>query len=158
MSNREIYRLHTQVTKQQSIASLYEFGIEQEEKLKPLLESFFDRKLYLYYERYATFDMHDGKKELIIEIKSLLHTKRKYRDSMIGYNKVREAMSFVKRGVNVFLIFNFVDKVCYYHLNNAGIKMSWVKDFKGKSYLYIPIEYLNDIENSSTIFLPEIKK
>ena len=157
MSNREVYRLHTQVTKQQSLQSLYEFGIEQEEKLKPLLESFFDRKLYLYYERYSTFDMHDAKKHLIVEIKSLLHTKRKYRDTMIGYNKIRESMSMVKRGINVFLIFNFVDKVCYYHVN-AGIKMSWVKDFKGKSYLYIPIDYLNDIENSSTIFLPPIKK
>jgi hypothetical protein len=157
MSNREVYKLHSQVAHKQSIASLYEFGIEQEEKLKPLLESFFDRKLYLYYERYATFDMHDGKKELIIEIKSLLHTKRKYRDSMIGYNKVREAMSMVKRGINVFLIFNFSDRVCYYHVNK-GIKLSWVKDFKGKSYLYIPIDYLNDIEESSTIFLPPIKK
>jgi len=68
MSNREVYRLHTQVTKQQSLQSLYEFGIEQEEKLKPLLESFFDRKLYLYYERYSTFDMHDAKKHLIVEI------------------------------------------------------------------------------------------
>jgi hypothetical protein len=157
MSNKEIYKLHTQVIKQQSIGSLYEFGIEQEEKLKPLLESFFDRKLYLYYERFSTFDMHDGKKELIIEIKSLLHTKRKYRDSMIGYNKVREAMTFVKRGVNVFLIFNFTDRVCYYHVNK-GIRLSWVKDFKGKDYLYIPIDYLDDIEETSTIFLPEIKK
>jgi len=155
MSNREVYRLHTQVTKQQSLQSLYEFGIEQEEKLKPLLESFFDRKLYLYYERYATFDMHDGKKELIVEIKSLLHTKRKYRDTMIGYNKVREAMSMVKRGINVFLIFNFTDRVCYYHVNK-GIKLSWVKKFKDKDYLYIPIDYLNDIEESSTIFLPEL--
>lgn len=157
MSNREVYRLHTQVTKQQSLQSLYEFGIEQEEKLKPLLESFFDRKLYLYYERYSTFDMHDGKKELIIEIKSLLHTKRKYPNSMIGMNKIKESMSMVKRGINVFLVFNFADRVCYYHVNK-GIKLSWVKEFKGKSYLYIPIDYLNDIENSSTIFLPPIKK
>lgn len=157
MSNREVYRLHTQVTKQQSLQSLYEFGIEQEEKLKPLLESFFDRKLYLYYERYSTFDMHDGKKELIIEIKSLLHTKRKYPNSMIGMNKIKESMSMVKRNINVFLVFNFADRVCYYHVNK-GIKMSWVKEFKGKSYLYIPIDYLNDIEESSTIFLPPIKK
>ena len=157
MSNREVYRLHTEVTKQQSLQSLYEFGVEQEELLKPLLEKFFDRKLYLYYERYSTFDMHDGKKELIIEIKSLLHTKRKYPNSMIGYNKVREAMSMVKRNINVFLVFNFADRVCYYHVNK-GIKMSWVKKFKGKDYLYIPIDYLNDIENSSTIFLPPIKK
>ena len=151
MSNKEVYKLHTQATKQHSIGSLYEFGIEQEEKLKPLLESFFDRKLYLYYERYSTFDMHDAKKHLIIEIKSLLHTKRKYRDSMIGYNKVREAMSMVKRGINVFLIFNFSDRVCYYHLN-AGIKMSWIKDFKGKSYLYIPIDYLSDVLASDLLF------
>jgi hypothetical protein len=76
---------------------------------------------------------------------------------MIGMNKIKTSMSMVKRGVNVFLIFNFVDKICYYHVNN-GIKMSWVKEFKGKEYLYIPIDYLNDIEESSTIFLPEIKK
>ena len=130
MSNREIYRLQTEVTKQQSLQSLYEFGIEQEEKLKPLLESFFDRKLYLYYERYSTFDLHDANKHLIIEIKSLLHAKRKYRDSMVGMNKVREAMLMVKRGINVFLIFNFTDRICYYHVNK-GIKMSWIKEFKG---------------------------
>ena len=157
MSNREVYRLHTEVTKQQSLQSLYEFGVEQEELLKPLLEKFFDRKLYLYYERYSTFDMHDGKKELIIEIKSLLHTKRKYPNTMVGYNKIREGMSMVKRNINVFLVFNFADRVCYYHLNK-GIKLSWIKKFKEKDYLYIPIDYLNDIENSSTIFLPPIKK
>ena len=87
----------------------------------------------------------------------LFRSKRKYRDTMVGYNKVREAMSMVKRGVNVFLIFNFSDKICYYHVNK-GIKLSWVKKFKDKDYLYIPIDYLNDIEESSTIFLPPIKK
>ena len=152
MSNKNVYNLHTRVKQQQSLQTLYEFGIEQEQLIKPLLEKFFDRKLFQFFDRYSTFDLHDSKGRLIIEVKSVLHTKRKYPNTMIGYNKIREGMKMVKKGINVFLIFNYADKVCYYHLNK-GIKLSWVKKFKDKDYLYIPIDYLDDIENSSTIFL-----
>jgi len=152
MSNKNVYNLHTKVKQEQNLQTLYEFGIEQEQLIKPLLESFFDRKLFQFFDRYSTFDLHDSKGRLLIEVKSVLHTKRKYPNTMIGYNKISEGMKLVKRGINVFLIFNYADKVCYYHLNK-GIKLSWVKKFKEKDYLYIPINYLDDIENSSTIFL-----
>ena len=153
MSNKSVYNLHTKVKQEQNLQTLHEFGIEQEQLIKPLLEKFFDRKLFQFFDRYSTFDLHDSKGRLLIEVKSVLHTKRKYPNTMIGMNKIKASQPLIKRGINIFLIFNFADKICYYHLNKKGINLSWIKKFKEKDYLYIPIEYLDDIENSSTIFL-----
>ena len=147
-----LYRKPTQFNQKQREA----FGNEQEGLIQPLLESFFQTKLYKTFDKYATFDFHDPNQVLWIEVKSLQHTKYKYKQTMIGYNKVYSGQCKIKTGRRVFLVFNFADKVCYYDLRD-GVRSSWVKQFKGVDYVYIPIQNLQDIEESSSIFLPELQ-
>ena len=132
-----------------------EFGEQQEGLMKPLLESFFQTRLYKTTDKYAEFDFHDPQKVLYIEVKSLQHTKYKYKHTMIGYNKIKNGQLKMRRGLRVFLVFNFSDKVCYYDLRK-GIRSSWAKDFKGTDYIYIPISCLEDITETSSIFIPEL--
>ena len=67
------------------------FGEKEEQRLKPVLSSYFDRKLYST-DKYSIFDFHCGKKFIYIELKSLRHTSNKYSTTMIGYNKIEEAV------------------------------------------------------------------
>lgn len=147
-----LYRKPTQLNQKQR----EKFGEEQEGLIQPLLESFFQTKLYKTFDKYDIFDFHDPHQVVWIEVKSLQHTKYKYRQTMIGYNKVYSGQMKIKTGRRVFLVFNFSDKVCYYDLRD-GIRSSWVKKFKGVDYVYIPIQNLQDIEESSSIFLPELQ-
>ena len=47
MSNKNVYNLHTKVKQEQNLQTLYEFGVEQEQLIKPLLEKF-SYPIYLY--------------------------------------------------------------------------------------------------------------
>ena len=156
MSIHECYSLYRKPVKKFNYEQRVRFGEEQEGFIQPLLESFFQTKLYKTFDKYDTFDFHNSDQVLWIEVKSLQHTKYKYRQTMIGYNKVYAGQMKVKTGRRVFLVFNFADKVCYYDLRD-GIRSSWVKQFKGVDYVYIPIQNLQDIEESSSIFLPELQ-
>lgn len=156
MSIHECYSLYRKPVKKFNYEQRVRFGEEQEGFIQPLLESFFQTKLYKTFDKYDTFDFHDPQQVLWIEVKSLQHTKYKYKQTMIGYNKVYSGQMKVKTGRRVFLVFNFADKVCYYDLRD-GVRSSWVKQFKGVDYVYIPIQNLQDIEESSSIFLPELQ-
>lgn len=156
MSIHECYSLYRKPVKKFNYEQRVRFGEEQEGFIQPLLESFFQTKLYKTFDKYATFDFHDTQQVVWIEVKSLQHTQYKYKQTMIGYNKVYAGQMKVKTGRRVFLVFNFADKVCYYDLRD-GIRSSWVKQFKGVDYVYIPIQNLQDIEESSSIFLPELQ-
>ena len=133
----------------------HEFGEQQEGLMKPLLESFFQTRLYKTTDKYAEFDFHDPNQVLYIEVKSLQHTKYKYKNTMVGYNKIKNGQLKMRRGLRVFLVFNFADKVCYYDLRK-GIRSSWRKDYNGFNYCYIPVQHLEDITETSSIFIPEL--
>ena len=156
MSIQECYSLYRKPPKKFNQKQREKFGDEQEGLVQPLLESFFQTRLYKTLTKYATFDFHDPEQILWIELKSLQHTKHKYKNTMIGYNKVYSGQCKIKTGRRVFLVFNFADKVCYYDLRD-GIRTSWVRQFKGVDYVYIPVSSLQDMIESSSIFLPELQ-
>ena len=156
MSIQECYSLYRKPVKKFTYEQRQLFGEQQEGLIQPLLESFFQTKLYKTTDKYATFDFYDAKQILWTEVKSLQHTKNKYKETMIGYNKVYSGQLKIKTGRRVFLIFNFADKVSYYDLRD-GIRSSWVRQFKGVDYVYIPVSSLQDIIESSSIFLPELQ-
>ena len=156
MSIQECYSLYRKPVKKFNYNERVNFGEEQEGLVQPLLETFFQTKLYKTVDKFATFDFYDSKQILWVEVKSLQHTKNKYKETMIGYNKVYSGQCKIKTGRRVFLVFNFSDKVCYYDLRD-GIRTSWVRQFKGIDYVYIPVSSLQDVTESSSIFLPELQ-
>ena len=131
------------------------FGEKEEKRLKPFLESYFDRKLFCT-DKYSIFDFHCPKKFIYIELKSLRHTSNKFYSTMIGFNKIKEAVRKRKLGCRIFLIFNFVDCVKYIEICDRFLSNTdWLKPFNGKQYIYIPVKYLDTLNEGDMIFLPD---
>ena len=132
------------------------FGEKEEQRLKPVLSSYFDRKLYST-DKYSIFDFHCGKKFIYIELKSLRHTSNKYSTTMIGYNKIEEAVRKKKLGCRIFLVFNFVDCIRYIEIcDNFLSNTNWIKPFNGKQYIYIPVKFLDTLTEGDLLFLPDL--
>tara|TARA_R110000803_G_scaffold7951_3_gene25551 strand:- start:38 stop:463 length:426 start_codon:yes stop_codon:yes gene_type:complete len=132
------------------------FGEEQEHIIRPILESYFDRKLYLT-DKYSIFDFHCGKKYIYLELKSMRHTANKFNSTMIGYNKVLEALRKKKQGCRCFFVFNFLDSIKYIEVTEKILDTTdWVKNFNNKKYLYIPVKYLENLNEGDSIFIPDL--
>jgi hypothetical protein len=132
------------------------FGEKEEQRLKPILSSYFDRKLYST-DKYSIFDFHCGKKFIYIELKSLRHCANKYSTTMIGYNKIEEAVRKRKLGCRIFLVFNFVDCIRYIEIcDNFLSNTNWIKPFNKKQYIYIPVKFLDTLTEGDILFLPEL--
>lgn len=90
---------------------------------------------------------------LWVELKGRKNTKDKYPTTMIGYNKVVAGLKEIEKGYEVFFVFSFTDRLCYYQLKE--VKEDWVKKNalgrkdRGKiemnDYYYIPVDELVDI-------------
>tara|TARA_R110000803_G_C11970933_1_gene319724 strand:+ start:602 stop:1039 length:438 start_codon:yes stop_codon:yes gene_type:complete len=132
----------------------YNFGIIEEEKLKPKLETFFKLDLTKTKGKYNLFDFIGN--NLYIELKSRKNEKNRYPTTIIGYNKIEKANELIKEGNKVFFIFNFTDSLDFYeykgyaYIKNYNQKIVSRKDrpgHKGCNYLEIPISDLLNIAN-----------
>ena len=123
------------------------FGIEKENEYHELLKNKIDLSLEKNAYKYALFDYIGDK--CFIELKSRRIGSTKYRDTMIGCNKLLFARNCAK---DVYFVFAFDDGVFYYKFNNehydTGIIRSAYggRDNRGKDekkpYCYIPIKLL----------------
>lgn len=133
------------------------FGDLEEQRLKPILESYFDRKLYCT-DKFDQFDFHCPHQHVWLELKSMRHTSNKFYSTMIGYNKIQSASIKMRRGCRVFFIFNFVDCIKYIEVKDILLHLDqWKKNFNNKPYLYIPIKYLEDLREGESVFIPKLK-
>ena len=132
------------------------FGEKEEQRLKPILSSYFDRKLFCT-DKYSIFDFHCGKKYIFIELKSMRHTTNKFHSTMIGYNKVIEALRKKKHGCRCFFVFNFLDSIKYIEVTQKILDIDWIRYFNNKKYLYIPIKYLENLNENDTLFIPDLE-
>ena len=124
---------------------LYKFGISQEEKIKPILEEAFCCKFNKTPGRYHSFDFISEDKKVYIEIKSRHCLERSYSTTKIGYNKISKAQDLHKKGISVFFVFNFIDKICVYE--TGLINQKWVQinpTYKSVDY-NIPLTELEEI-------------
>jgi len=124
----------------------YNFGIKEEEKLKPKLEEFFKVDLTKSIGKYNLFDFIG--KDVYIELKSRKNKKTQYPTTIVGCNKIKKADELVKKGQRVIFIFNFTDSLDFWEYKDY----SSIKDYntriitrndrpghKGSDYLEIPI-------------------
>lgn len=124
----------------------YNFGIKEEEKLKPKLEEFFKVDLKKSIGKYNLFDFIG--KDVYIELKSRKNKKTQYPTTIVGCNKIKKADELVKKGQRVIFIFNFTDSLDFWEYKDY----SSIKDYntriitrndrpghKGSDYLEIPI-------------------
>lgn len=103
------------------------FGYNKEKYVLPYFNKFFNCNASMSKHKYATFDYIDTQNKIYGELKSRRVKKYKYKDIMIGYNKIRSGLKLINKGFKVYLLWSFVDKLCYYELNKDGFDKSWIK-------------------------------
>jgi len=130
----------------------YDFGIKEEDKLKPKLEEFFEIDLKKSIGKYNLFDFIG--EDVYIELKSRKNKKEQYPTTIVGCNKIRKADELIKKGNKVIFIFNFTDSLdfweykdydCIKTYNTRVIARNDRPGHKGCDYLEIPITDLLNI-------------
>ena len=126
----------------------YNYGINKELQLLPQIQTFLNDDTIYKLDDSNIFDFKGNNK--YIELKSRNNNYSKYSTTMIGYNKVVKASSFIE---DVYFFFNFTDGL-YYWLYNTDDKLEiklnhcsrWDRGKKEiNNYCFIPIELLKKV-------------
>lgn len=130
------------------------FGFNKEKDILPIFNTFFNCNAVIASDKYAIFDFHDEEKKIYGELKSRRVRKDKYPTIMIGYNKVKEGLKKIEDGHDVFFLWCFTNRLCYYKLTKDFNK-DWVifnetaRTDRGRDeksdIAYIPIKVLKNI-------------
>ena len=126
-------------------------GADGEITVLPILETFFNEKLYKNTDRYALFDFENDTK--LIELKTRNNKKDQYRTTMIGKNKINFACHSENAEKDVYFVFKFTDGLFYYKYdsndttleNGMGGRSDRGKQ-EYKPYVYIDINLLTKIQ------------
>jgi hypothetical protein len=115
-------------------------ALENEIKLKPIIEKYFNLEL-IHTERYDIFDFYDDNN--YFELKCRNCNSNKYNDLMMNVNKWNKGIDYLNFNKNVYYVFDFHDGLFYYKQDiNDDFRM---KKYLGKYYIYIPNEKLTKI-------------
>jgi hypothetical protein len=129
------------------------FGGKSEVIIKPRLEAYFKCSLIQSKDKFAVFDFYDSKKNKFFELKTRRTYKYDYNDVMIGSNKIREGLRLLRKGCAVYIVWKFLDRLCYFELEKNNIDKSWYREGgrsdRGKResdmLCYIPTSKMIDI-------------
>ena len=115
-------------------------ALENEIKLKPIIEKYFNLHL-IHTDRYDIFDFYDDNN--YFELKCRNCNSNKYEDLMMNCNKWNKGIDYINFNKNVYYIFEFFDGLFYYKQDiNDDFRMN---KYLGKYYIYIPNEKLTKI-------------
>ena len=122
-------------------------GSNGEIEVLPILETFFNEKLYKNTDRYALFDFENDTK--LIELKTRNNKKDQYPTTIIGKNKIDFGCHSEK---DIYFVFKFTDGLFYYKYDSNDTfenKMGGRSDRNKKEYkpyVYIDIKLLIKIQ------------
>ena len=118
----------------------YSFGEEQEQRLLPILNEYFDLQLELTQQQ-DRFDYIDTNKKVLIELKSRRVNKNQYSTTIVPEKKYLCGVEKSSQGWRVIYVFNFIDCISYIEPDpnkNYVVRKQGRKD-RGK------LEYVNHI-------------
>ena len=104
---------------------------------------------------YAVLDFYSNKYRVKAEVKGRRNSKQKYPTTMLGENKIEEALRLAKKGYEVFFFFDFTDKLCFFKISDLD-KLRSYKKMGGtyrrglrewKLYRWINVNDLTDVLN-----------
>lgn len=90
----------------------YSFGEEQEQRLLPILNDFFELELELTQQQ-DRFDYIDKNKKVLIELKSRRVNKNKYSTTIVPERKYLCGVEKSSQGWRIIYVFNFIDCISY---------------------------------------------
>lgn len=101
------------------------FGFNKEKEILPIFNEFFNCNAVITSDKYAIFDYHDEEKKIYGELKSRRTKKYQYETIIIGYNKIKEGLKKIDEGYDVYFLWCFTNKLCYYKLTKDFNK-DWI--------------------------------
>ena len=123
----------------------YSFGEEQEQRLLPILNEYFDLQLELTQQQ-DRFDYIDTNNKVLIELKSRRVNKNQYSTTIVPEKKYLCGVEKSSQGWRVIYVFNFIDCISYIEPDpnkNYVVRKQGRKD-RGK------LEYVNHINFNIT--------
>tara|TARA_R110001632_G_scaffold213851_1_gene340298 strand:- start:40 stop:414 length:375 start_codon:yes stop_codon:yes gene_type:complete len=120
----------------------YLLGLQNEIKIKPIIEKFFNIELS-HGNRYDTFDFYND--DNYVELKCRNCYSYSYNDLMMNLNKWKEGYTHIKFNKNIYYVFKFKDGIYYYKQNL--IDKFQIKEYNNKEYIYILTDKLLKITN-----------
>jgi len=137
------------------------FGLENENLIRKQLSGYLKEKenlptlkLKKIKNQFYEFDFSDKNNDCLVELKTRKVTYNAYPTSMIGFNKIEKGLKKLKknRDMNIFIVFNFTDRICYHKLS-LKYKKFYLKNVKPysykqkppKDYLYFPVKNLHTL-------------
>ena len=119
-------------------------GNLNEDYAEEIIKEYLDLKHLIKLDKFDTFDFYNEEKNIFFEVKSRRNNYNKYPTTIIGYNKMLEAINYK----NVYFIFIFNDGDYYYKYDvNDNLMITiggrWDRGkTETKKYVHIPIEKL----------------
>lgn len=94
----------------------YNFGIEKEKEILPILQSHFgDYTIKKTKHKYHAFDFESEDGNVFYELKTRTSPKNSFPTTMVGSRKVDYANKFPDK--TFYFVFNFSDQLCYIKYN-----------------------------------------
>jgi len=122
----------------------YEYGVKKELEILDILKTKFP-KIEHTIEKYSDWDFYDNENKYKIELKSRKINSNKYNSTIIGSNKIYKGKKLLNEGYRIFYIFNYIDKILYFELDNDDkFKQSYFND---KYHSFINKDKLKEFNN-----------
>ncbi len=124
------------------------FGERCEKNAEKHIAKFFNIELIKQKDEFSLYDYTDKNNKYIIEIKGRRCHKNRYKDTLIGYNKIKYFNYCLKKNKKVILIFSFRDDIYYYefkkihrdYIRRGGRGDRGLNEYK--KYYFIPTDDL----------------
>ena len=124
-------------------------GLEAENELKPILNTFFGCDFYTDMGIYCPYDFIDTEKKVVIELKTRRISSRAYLTLLIGWNKYEVMKKFKQQGFDAYFVFKLTDGLFYWlvpdELPNDCEKKELINNRRGgikSNTLHIPTNLL----------------
>lgn len=103
------------------------FGMDSEAKTLAILKVALGEHMRKSKKQYAIIDFFSNKYKVKAEVKGRRNTHQYYPTTMIGENKIKEAERLLSNGWEVFFLFDFTDKLCYFKISELKNLRSTLK-------------------------------
>jgi len=132
-------------------------GKINEERVHPIINRVFQTN-FKETPQYALFDFKDFQTNTMVEVKSIGYKYGEVPSVMIGYNKIKYAVTQTKKGWDMWIVFSLKDGDYLYNFTEEN--KDWIKPYDNShqrpnsrtvNYYWIPIKHLIKIEDDLLI-------
>lgn len=128
-----------------------EFGSDNEDKVKAILEGYLGFSLNQYKDKFSTFDYYNTDRKTICELKSRRNDDTKYKTQLIGKNKIDKAILRHNEKYDIYFFFKLTNGVYVWKFDPSVelkpvVSGNYARGDKSSDLFLIPNDILTKIE------------